>query len=159
MYAQSGEAAVGHLRTKGGQHEVDFIVSTASDRVVAFEVKLSTTVDDQDVSHLRWLGEGLCADLLDAVVITTGRAAYRRKEGIAVVPAALLGPQPVSGSCAGAEAVNQKNMGPDPSGYSRLDAGPAHPERSKSRCPRAIGHVDQYAWRTWTIGWSGSSVP
>ncbi len=31
-------------------------------------------------------------DLLDAVVVTTGTEAYRRKDGIAVVPAALLGP-------------------------------------------------------------------
>ena len=31
-------------------------------------------------------------DLLDSVVITTGPEAYRRQDGIAVVPAALLGP-------------------------------------------------------------------
>jgi len=31
-------------------------------------------------------------DLLDAVVVTTGPHAYRRPDGIAVVPAALLGP-------------------------------------------------------------------
>jgi len=31
-------------------------------------------------------------DLLDAAVITTGPQAYRRRDGIAVIPAALLGP-------------------------------------------------------------------
>jgi hypothetical protein len=31
-------------------------------------------------------------DLLDAVVVTTGTTAYRRSDGIAVVPAGLLGP-------------------------------------------------------------------
>jgi hypothetical protein len=30
--------------------------------------------------------------LVDAVVITTGEEAYRRSDGIAVVPASLLGP-------------------------------------------------------------------
>ncbi|MDO5093298.1 MAG: hypothetical protein Q4D79_07725 [Propionibacteriaceae bacterium] len=30
-------------------------------------------------------------DLLDAAVITTGRHAYRRPDGIAVIPFALLG--------------------------------------------------------------------
>jgi hypothetical protein len=30
--------------------------------------------------------------LLDAAVITTGRHAYRRPDGVAVIPAALLGP-------------------------------------------------------------------
>jgi len=34
----------------------------------------------------------LGADLLDAVVITTGQHAYRSPDGIAVIPAALLGP-------------------------------------------------------------------
>lgn len=32
------------------------------------------------------------AQLLDAVIVTTGPTAYRRRDGIAVVPAALLGP-------------------------------------------------------------------
>ena len=35
--------------------------------------------------------EQMGADLLDAVVVTTGTEAYRRADGIAVVPAALLG--------------------------------------------------------------------
>jgi hypothetical protein len=30
--------------------------------------------------------------MLDAVVVNTGKEAYRRRDGIAVVPAALLGP-------------------------------------------------------------------
>lgn len=42
-----------------------------------------------DVRHLRWLSEQLGEDLLDAVVVTTGPYAYRRHDGIAVVP---LGP-------------------------------------------------------------------
>lgn len=56
------------------------------------EVKLSATPDDRSVEHLRWLRSQLGEDLLDAAVITTGRHAYRRKDGIAVIPAALLGP-------------------------------------------------------------------
>lgn len=46
---------------------------------------------DSPVTHLRWLASRLGDDLLDAVVITTGPHAYRRPDGIAVVPAALLG--------------------------------------------------------------------
>jgi hypothetical protein len=57
------------------------------------EVKLRPVPRDNDVAHLRWLGAQIGADLLDAVVVTTGPEAYRRPEdGIAVVPAALLGP-------------------------------------------------------------------
>ena len=89
-YAQANEARVGHLRTRGGEHEVDIIVERRDGRVVALEVKLSATVDDADTRHLRWLAERLGPDLLDAAVITTGREAYRRADGIGVVPAGLL---------------------------------------------------------------------
>ncbi len=60
--------------------------------MVASEVKLSASVDDSAVEHLLWLRERIGDDLLDAAVITTGSRAYRLKDGIAVVPAALLGP-------------------------------------------------------------------
>lgn len=92
VYAQAAEASVGHLRTAGGQQEVDLVVERSDQRVVAIEVKLSRTVADQDVQHLHWLRDRLGDDLLDAVVVTTGPQAYRRPDGIAVVPAALLGP-------------------------------------------------------------------
>jgi hypothetical protein len=39
-----------------------------------------------------WLRDRIGEDLLDAIVVTTGREAYRRRDGIGVVPAALLGP-------------------------------------------------------------------
>lgn len=92
VYAQAAEARVKHLRLQGGRHEVDLIVERADQRVLAIEVKLGGVVDDADVKHLRWLRDQLGADLLDAVVIHTGPQAYRRPDGIAVVPAALLGP-------------------------------------------------------------------
>jgi len=92
VFAQRNEATVGHLRTHRGEHEIDMVVERNDRRVVAVEVKLSATVDDGDVKHLRWLRETIGDDLLDAVVITTGPSAYRRHDGIAVVPAALLGP-------------------------------------------------------------------
>jgi len=47
---------------------------------------------NRDVRHLRWLRESLVNSLVDAIVINTGPAAYRRPDGIVVVPAALLGP-------------------------------------------------------------------
>ena len=92
VYAQAAEASVKHFRTYAGEHEVDLILERADGRVAAVEVKLARTIDDRDVRHLRWLGEQIGDDLLDAVVISTGSAAYRRADGIAVIPAALLGP-------------------------------------------------------------------
>lgn len=92
VYAQACEADVSHLRDRGGSHEVDLVVEGLDGRVVAVEVKLSATVSDGDVRHLRWLGERLGDRLAAAVVVTTGRHAYVRRDGVAVVPAALLGP-------------------------------------------------------------------
>lgn len=92
VYAQASEARVGHLRTRGGRHEVDLVVERDDGKVVAFEVKLASTPSDGDTKHLKWLADELGDELLDAVVITTGNDAYRRRDGIAIVPAALLGP-------------------------------------------------------------------
>lgn len=91
-YAQAAEASVKHLRTIGGRHEVDLIVERADGRVVAIEVKLARDVSDRDTTHLRWLADRIGDELLDAVIVTTGPEAYRRADGIGVVPAALLGP-------------------------------------------------------------------
>ncbi len=88
--AQHNEARVGHLRTRGGTHEVDLIVERADGKIVAFEVKMARSISDEDVRHLRWLERELGPDLLDAAVITTGPEAYRRRDGIGVIPAALL---------------------------------------------------------------------
>lgn len=92
VYAQAAEARVGHLRTHGGEHEIDLIVERGDHRVLAIEVKLAHTIRDDDVRHLRWLRDQLGDDVLDAIVVTTGGDAYRRPDGIGVVPAALLGP-------------------------------------------------------------------
>lgn len=92
VYAQSAEARVGHLRTFTGHQEVDLIVERPDARILAIEVKLTQTVEDRDVRHLRWLREKIGDELLDAIVVTTGAIAYRREDGIGVVPAALLAP-------------------------------------------------------------------
>jgi uncharacterized protein len=91
-YAQVAEAHTRHLRLHSGTHEIDLIIERADHRVVAIEVKLATTVEPDDVRHLLWLQDRLGDDVLDAVVVTAGANAYRREDGVAVVPAGLLGP-------------------------------------------------------------------
>ncbi len=92
VIAQAAEATVGHLRTRNGDHEIDLVVTRADGRSIAIEVKLANTVTDQDTKHLHWIAERVSDQLLDAVVINTGPHAYRRQDGIAVVPLGLLGP-------------------------------------------------------------------
>ena len=91
-FAQAAEASVRHLRTQRGEHEVDLIVERDDGRVLAIEVKLKAAIVDRDVRHLLWLRDQIRDELLDAALVTTGPEAYRRRDGVAVVPAALLGP-------------------------------------------------------------------
>lgn len=91
VYAQATEARTAHLRTWSGEREIDLIVEHGQ-KILAIEVKLGQTPQERDVRHLLWLRNEIGEDLADAIVITSGQAAYRRSDGIAVVPAALLGP-------------------------------------------------------------------
>jgi uncharacterized protein len=91
VFAQGADASVHHLRTEGGRHEVDFIVETEAG-VLGIEAKLSTTISDEDVKHLRWLSEQIGENCIDLIVLSTGPEAYRRPDGVAVVPLALFGP-------------------------------------------------------------------
>ena len=93
VYAAHSESRVKHLRTARGRQEIDLIVERADGNVVAIEVKLARTVSTKDNSkHLTWLKQKLGDRVLDQLILTTGPTAYRREDGIAIVPLALLGP-------------------------------------------------------------------
>lgn len=91
VFAQHCDADVFHLRTGSGRHEVDFVVEGDAG-VVGIEAKLHGTIGDDDVKHLLWMRDKLGDRCVDTVVVHTGREAYRRRDGVAVVPLALLGP-------------------------------------------------------------------
>ncbi len=90
--ARACEAKVFHLRTNAGEHEIDLIVQGVDGQIIGIEVKVAQSVNDADVRHLRWLREQIPERVADLMVIATGTAAYRRRDGVAVVPLALLGP-------------------------------------------------------------------
>jgi predicted AAA+ superfamily ATPase len=92
VYGQAADARIHHLRTYGGEREIDLLLVRDDQRVVAIEVKVAPFPSDSDVRHLSWLREILGENLLDVIVVVAGREAYRRHDGVAVVPAALLGP-------------------------------------------------------------------
>jgi predicted AAA+ superfamily ATPase len=92
VYAQAAEADVYHFRTFAGEHEADLIVKHTAGGIIAIEVKLAATPPERSVRHLNWLEAELGNEVLDKIVITTGNEAYRREDGVAVIPAALLGP-------------------------------------------------------------------
>ena len=79
-----------HLRNEQGRREVDFVVEHEG-RVLAIEAKLASVVTDRDVRHLVALRRELGDRWIDGLVVTTGPEAYRRPDGIAVVPLGVLG--------------------------------------------------------------------
>lgn len=89
--AQSNECRVSHMRIADGGREIDLIIENTAGRVLGIEVKLAPEVTDSDVRHLLWLRDQMPDRVTDLAVITTGSTAYRRADGIAVIPLALLG--------------------------------------------------------------------
>jgi predicted AAA+ superfamily ATPase len=92
VLAQRSEATVSHLRTRNGDHEIDLMLTNPEGKVLAAEVKLGGTVSDHDLRHLAWLTGKYGERVIDRIVINAGPIAYRRSDGVAVVPLALLGP-------------------------------------------------------------------
>lgn len=92
VLAQRSEATLAHLRTRNGDHEIDLMLTNPEGKALAAEIKLSGTVSDHDLRHLKWLTSKYTDHVIDRVVITTGPVAHRRPDGIAIVPLALLGP-------------------------------------------------------------------
>jgi predicted AAA+ superfamily ATPase len=92
VYAAHNEAKVGHLRTARGRQEIDLIVERPDGGIVAIEIKLARTVGRGDGKHLTWLAGRLGDRVVNRVILSTGPAAYRREDGVAVIPLALLGP-------------------------------------------------------------------
>lgn len=92
VLSQALSAEVFHARTQGGEHEVDLIVQREDLRVIAMEVKLSSIVRPGDVAHLNWLEAKMPGVVVDKVLLNTGPRAFRRPDGVAVVPLGLLGP-------------------------------------------------------------------
>jgi uncharacterized protein len=90
VYAQAAGARVHHFRTHRGDHEVDLVVEGRNGKVIAIEAKLAADASGDAVRHLEWFGERFGDDVVDRLVVTTGPEAYRRADGIAVIPAALL---------------------------------------------------------------------
>ena len=90
VYASVNNAKLFFARTQKGDHEIDFIIQKDA-KIIACEVKFSSVAEPSDGKHLKWFIDKVGDECCEALIINTGSVAYRRKDGIAVVPAALLG--------------------------------------------------------------------
>jgi len=93
IYAQRNDGDVFHYRDKSGL-EADMIVQLRDGRWGAIEVKLGHKQIEQAASHLLKLKEKIDTDKMREpsflLVLTGGQYAYRRKDGVWVVPIGCL---------------------------------------------------------------------
>ncbi|MCY3851715.1 MAG: DUF4143 domain-containing protein [Acidimicrobiaceae bacterium] len=80
----------GHLRTAGGDHEIDLVADLPDGGVIAFEVKLSNTVATADARHLTALRDRLGDAFRAGLIIHPGTTAFRLDDRIAAAPLGIL---------------------------------------------------------------------
>jgi len=78
-----------YFRDRGGR-EIDIILEAPDGRVVAIEVKASTSVSNRDFRHLRWLGDTIGDDFVAGLVLNTGHVTERFGDRLAVAPISSL---------------------------------------------------------------------
>jgi hypothetical protein len=93
VYSQHHDASVFHYRERSGDLEIDLIVETADGTWIGVEVKLGPDQVDTAAAALRRLADARTARPPAAlVVVTTSEYAYRRPDGVDVVPLGALRP-------------------------------------------------------------------
>jgi predicted AAA+ superfamily ATPase len=95
VYAQPLQGSLSHWRDNNG-HEVDVIIILEDSRWAALEVKMNPDdVDDAAASLLRFREKVDVSKVGEPAftgVITSRSPAYRRPDGVLVIPIAALGP-------------------------------------------------------------------
>lgn len=95
VYAEAIDGTVFHYRDKTGL-EADVVIVLADGRWAPIEVKLGSRQIDEAATHLRRLRERVDADRMGEpsflAVVTAGATAYRRDDGVLVIPLACLRP-------------------------------------------------------------------
>jgi predicted AAA+ superfamily ATPase len=91
VFAQPERCSVFHLRSNGGEHEVDLIVQRPDHKILAIEVKLTSAPTPTDAKHLNWLEREIGDSLVDKAIVCTSQFAYRQEDGTAIIPLGLLG--------------------------------------------------------------------
>ena len=80
----------GHLRSAGGDHEIDLIADLPDGGVLAFEAKLTESVSRADIRQLLSLRDRLGDAFRAGLVVHPGTTAFRVSDRIAAAPLATL---------------------------------------------------------------------
>lgn len=78
-----------HLRDRDGA-EIDFIAEAADGRVVAIEVKASSSATPDDARWLAWLRDKIADDYVCGVVLYAGQRAFRLGDRLLALPISYL---------------------------------------------------------------------
>lgn len=93
VYAQANDGDIYHYRDKN-ELEADIIIALRDGRWAPVEVKLGQKQIEEAAAHLIKLSEKIDSDKMDRpsfmMVLTAGEYAYRRKDGVWVVPLGCL---------------------------------------------------------------------
>lgn len=79
-----------HLRDTDGRHEVDIVAELAGERVLAFEVKASSSVTAHDARHLAWMRDELGDRFIFGAVLHTGPRSFQLGDRIKALPISTI---------------------------------------------------------------------
>jgi len=88
--ARHPDISIRHLRTGGGRHEIDLVLTVGHRRAVGIEVKTSAAPDRSDARHLMWMRDEMGDDFLRGIIFHTGPASFRLDDRIEAVPISAL---------------------------------------------------------------------
>lgn len=80
----------GHLRSAGGDHEIDLVADLPDGTVLAFDAKLTETATAADARHLTALRDRLGDAFRAGLVVHPGTVAFRLEDRIAAAPLGIL---------------------------------------------------------------------
>lgn len=79
-----------HLRTAEGRQEIDLVIEVGARRLIAIEIKATSTPDSGDARHLRWLRRELGSDHITTVLLHTGPFMFTLDDGTIAAPISAL---------------------------------------------------------------------
>jgi len=79
-----------HLRQEQGRHEIDLIIETGGQHVIAIEIKASSAPTAKDARHLDWLRDQIGDRFTAGFVLHTGPATYRLGERLTAAPISTI---------------------------------------------------------------------
>lgn len=79
-----------HLRTGEGRQEIDLVVELGARRLVAIEIKATSSPSSRDSRHLRWFRRELGTDCIATVLFHTGPFMFTLEDGTIAAPISAL---------------------------------------------------------------------